>query len=56
MSGTEEKEKHTLLLKNKQTNKKKLGIIIYALPFRQQVLTDWLTGLIFLAQDMSNSY
>jgi len=50
MSGTEEKEKHTLLLK------KKLGIIIYALPFRQQVLTDWLTGLIFLAQDMSNSY
>lgn len=55
MSGTEEKEKHTLLLKNKQT-KKKLGIIIYALPFRQQVLTNWLTGLIFLAQDMSNSY
>lgn len=42
--------------KNVPLLKKKLGIFIYALPFRQQALREWLTELIFLAQDMSSSY
>lgn len=35
---------------------KKLSAFIYTLLFRQQVLIDCLTGLIFPAQDMSNPY
>lgn len=46
---TEGKEKHLPPLK-------KLSVFIYILLFRQHVLIDWLTGLIFPAQDMSNSY
>lgn len=50
MSGLLNERKNVPLLK------KKLGIVIYALPFRQQALREWLTELIFLAQDMSSSY
>lgn len=47
--ATEAEEKHLPPLT-------KLGIFIYTVLFRQQVLIDWLTDRVFPAQDMSNSY